>query len=64
MWSSWPWVRTMPRTLERFSIRDIRDDDIDAEELFFGEHESGVDDEDVVAEAECQTIHAELTEPA
>jgi hypothetical protein len=45
-------------------VRDIWDDDIYTEELFLGKHEAGVDDEDVVAEAECETIHAELTEPA
>jgi hypothetical protein len=45
-------------------IADVGDDDIDAEQLFFGEHEAGVDDEDVVAETQSETIHAELTESA
>jgi hypothetical protein len=29
-------------------IADVRDDDVDAEQLFFGEHQAGVDDDDVV----------------
>ena len=45
-------------------VGDVRDDDVDAEELFFGEHEAGVDDEDVVAEVEGETVHAELAESA
>ena len=45
-------------------VGDVWHDDVDAEQLFFGEHEAGVDDEDVVAEAKCEAVHAELTESA
>ncbi len=45
-------------------VADVGDDDVDAEELFFGEHEAGVDDEDVVAEVKGETVHAELAESA
>jgi len=41
-------------------VGDVRDDDVDAEELFFGEHEAGVDHDDVVAVVECEAVHAEL----
>jgi hypothetical protein len=44
--------------------RDVGYDDVDAEELFFREHEAGVDDEDVVAEAESEAVHAKLAESA
>src|SRR5215472_7049034 len=43
---------------------DIGDDDVDAEELFLGEHEAGVDDDDVVTETEGEAVHAELAQPA
>jgi len=29
-------------------IADIGDDDVDAKELFFGEHQAGIDDDDVI----------------
>ncbi len=45
-------------------VGDVRYDDVDAQQLFFGEHQTGVHDKDVVAEPKCQTIHAELTESA
>jgi hypothetical protein len=45
-------------------VGDIRDDDVDAQELFFGEHKAGVDDEDVVTVVKGETIHAELAESA
>ena len=45
-------------------VADVGDDDVDAEELFFGKHEAGVDDDDVVAVAECEAVHAELAESA
>jgi hypothetical protein len=43
-------------------IANVGDDDVDAEELLFGEHEAGVNDDDVVAEAEGEAVHAELAE--
>ncbi len=43
-------------------VGDVGNDDVDAEELFFGEHEAGVDDEDVVAVVEGEAVHAELAE--
>ena len=66
MWSSWPWVRTMPRTaLAVFDeIGNVGDDDVDAEQFGFGEHESGVDDDDVVAPADGHAVHTELAQAA
>jgi hypothetical protein len=45
-------------------VGDVGYDDVDAEELFFREHEAGVDDDDVVAEAEGEAVHAEFTQSA
>ena len=43
-------------------IADVGDDDVDAEELFFGEHQAGIDDDDVILPAEGQAVHTELTQ--
>jgi hypothetical protein len=45
-------------------VGDIRDDDVDAEEFFFGEHEAGVNHDDVVAVVEREAVHAELAKSA
>ena len=45
-------------------VGNVGDDDVDSEQLFFGKHEAGVDDDDVVAEAEGEAVHAELTQTA
>jgi hypothetical protein len=45
-------------------VGDVGDDDVDAEELGLGEHEAGVDDDDVVFIAEGEAVHAELAESA
>ena len=45
-------------------IGDVGDYDVDAEKFGFGEHESGVDDDDVVAPAHRHAIHAEFAEAA
>ena len=45
-------------------VADVGDDDVDAEELFFWEHEAGVDHDDVVTVVECEAVHAELAESA
>ena len=45
-------------------IRDVGDDDVDAEEFGFGEHESGVDDDDVITPADGHAVHAELAQAA
>jgi len=45
-------------------VGDVGDNDVDAEELFFGKHEAGVDHDDVVAVVECEAVHAELAESA
>src|SRR5208283_4768894 len=45
-------------------IRDVGDDDVDAEEFGFGEHESGVDDDDVVTPTNGHAIHTELAQAA
>jgi len=41
-------------------VGDVGDDDIDSEQLRFGKHQAGVDDDDVVAPAQRHTVHAEL----
>ena len=66
MWSSWPWVRTMPRTqlLVFNEVGDVGDDDVDAEQLRLGEHEAGVNDDNVVFPANGEAVHAELAQPA
>jgi hypothetical protein len=45
-------------------VGDVGDDDVDAEELGLGEHEAGIDDDDVVFIAESEAVHAELAESA
>jgi hypothetical protein len=45
-------------------VGDVGDDDVDAEELGLGEHEAGIDDDDVVFIAEGEAVHAELAESA
>ena len=45
-------------------VGDIGDDDVDAEELGLGEHEAGIDDDDVVFLAEGEAVHTELAESA
>ena len=45
-------------------IGNVGDDDVDAEEFGFGEHESGIDDDDVVSPANGHAVHAELAEAA
>ncbi len=41
-------------------VADVGDDDVDPEEFFFWEHQSGVDDDDVILPAEGHAVHAEL----
>ena len=43
-------------------IGNVGNDDVDAEEFGFGEHESGVDDDDVVSPANGHAVHAEFAE--
>ena len=45
-------------------IRNVGDDDVDAEQFGFGEHEAGVDDNDVVSPAHGHAVHAELAKAA
>src|ERR1700680_1558199 len=45
-------------------IGDVGNDNIHAEKFGFGEHEAGIDDNNVVAPAHGHTIHAELAEAA
>ena len=47
-----------------FEIGDVGDHDVDAEQFGFGEHESGIDDEDVVSPAHGHAVHTELAESA
>ena len=43
-------------------IGDVGNNDVDAEQFGFGEHESGVDDENVVSPANGHAVHAEFAE--
>ena len=43
-------------------IGDVGDHDVDAEKFGFGEHESGVDDDDVVSPADGHAVHTELAQ--
>ena len=45
-------------------VADVGDDDVDAEQLFFGEHQAGVDDDDVILPSEGHAVHPELAEAA
>ncbi len=45
-------------------IGNVGDDDVDAEEFGFGEHQSGVDDDDVISPAHGHAVHAELAKAA
>jgi hypothetical protein len=45
-----------------FEIGDVWNDEVDAEEFGFGEHHSGVDDNDGVADANRHHVHAEFAE--
>jgi hypothetical protein len=43
-------------------VGDVGDNDVDAKQFGFGEHESGVDDDDVVSPADRHAVHAEFAE--
>ena len=45
-------------------IGDVGNDDIDAEQFGFGEHQAGIDDDDVVSPADGHAVHAEFAEAA
>ena len=45
-------------------IRNVGNDDIDAEQFGFGKHEAGVDDENVVSIANGHAVHTELAQAA
>ncbi len=45
-------------------VGDVGDDDVNAEEFGFGEHEAGVDDDDVITEVEGHHVHAEFAKAA
>ena len=45
-------------------VAEVGNDDVHAEQLGFGEHESGVDDDDVIGPANGHAIHAEFAESA
>ena len=45
-------------------IGNVGDNDVDAEQFGLGEHEAGVDDDDVVAPANGHAVHAELAQAA
>ena len=43
-------------------VREIGDDNVDAKQFGFGEHESGIDNDDVIAPANGHAVHAEFAE--
>ena len=45
-------------------IAEIRDHDVHAQQFGFGEHQPGVDDDDVVTPANGHAVHAEFAESA
>src|SRR5215472_16046568 len=45
-------------------VGNVRNDDVDAEKFGLGEHEAGVDDDDVVTPAEGHAVHSELAKAA
>ena len=45
-------------------VRDVGDDDVHAQQFGFGEHQAGVDNNDVVAVADGHAVHTELAHPA
>src|SRR5439155_1160748 len=48
--------------LSRPQVGDVGDDEIDAQHLFVGEHEAGVDDDDVVARFDRQHVLPDLAD--
>ncbi len=54
-----------PHALAIFDeIRDVGNDDVDAEKFGLGEHESAVDDDNIFAEADSHAVHTELAQAA
>src|SRR5215469_12437550 len=54
-----------PNALAIFDqVGNVRDHDIDPEQLGFGEHESGVDDDNVISPAHSHAIHTEFAQSA
>ncbi len=45
-------------------IRNVGDDDVHAQQLGFREHQSRVNHDDVIAEADGHAVHTELAHPA
>ena len=45
-------------------VRNVGDDDVDAQQLGLGEHQAGVHHDDVVAKADGHAVHTELAHPA
>ena len=56
----------MPRTLLAVfgQIGNVGNDDVHAQQLGFGEHQAGIDDDDVIAPAHGHAVHSELAETA
>jgi hypothetical protein len=45
-------------------VRNVGNDDVDAQQLSFGEHQAGVNNDDVIAKADGHAVHTELAQPA
>ncbi len=66
MWSSWPWVRRMPRDAVGAlgEILEVGDDRVDARHVGGREEHAGVEEQKVILPLEHERVEAELTEPA
>ena len=45
-------------------VRDVGNNDVDAQQLGFGKHQAGIDHDDVIAIADGHAVHPELAHPA
>jgi hypothetical protein len=45
-------------------VRNVGNDDVDAQQLGLGEHQAGIDHDDVIAIADGHAVHTELAHPA
>src|SRR5208282_3004296 len=45
-------------------VRNVGDNDVDPQQLGFGEHQAGVNHDDVIAPADGHAVHTELAQPA
>jgi hypothetical protein len=51
-------------TFVLLQVCDVRDNDVYAEQFLLGEHEPGINDDNVVTEAQCKHVHSEFAQSA